>query len=284
MRYQYYFCSINKPQLVNFLQANVIEYKVTEASKIVPSFVTFNLWSDKEETNLLLKELKDLYCTPMSKKAVFTEAERKNAKWLWLWPKSQSIDIENEDDAYDYSCVNYDSLGEKIIHHEVQKGLIAISREPSPKSRNSFWTESTGFGVLFASKKVFDAVNSGSFEGIDFWNVLKKNGSKCENIFQMRSKQVIGQECIEFGHGEIVDRCPMCGKIQYGISSDYIMHMHFNKIQPEIDFFETERIFGQGIAHPNFIVSQRFYRFLKENKLTGGLDFSPIFPAGSSKD
>ena len=278
MKYEHYFYVTRREKVDSFLHSNNIAYKeYIPKIDIVPVRIEFTLWSDKEDTAHLLHELETRNIRPTRVSARFTEAEREATPWLRLHPKSQSIEIVNEDDAYEYSCTWHNYLGELCAHHEEQKNLIAIAREPSANSRNSFWTEATGFSVLFCSKKVFDAVNSGPFEGIDFWNVLKRKGNVCENVIQMRSKTILGRECIELGHGEKVISCPMCGKTQFYNESDYIMHMNFDMIPPENDFYETERIFSQGIGQPRFIISQRLYRFLRDNKMTGGTKIEPIF-------
>lgn len=281
MRYRYHFGEIKTPLLIDFLQSNNIKHKVTEASKFVPSLVIFDLWSDKDYTERVLEELKEMNCRPISVDLEYTDLERNRAELLWLWPKSQKIDIIKEDDSFDYLCEGTSIYGNACYKHKVQKGALRISKEPSLKSKTVFWTESTGFSVVFAAKQVYEAVTTSSLEGIDFWNVLKRNGSVSDSIFQMTSKHMIGRECVEPGHGEIIERCPICGKEQFQTSSNYVMHLYFNKIQTQSDLYVTERMFGAGFGHPNYIVSQRFYRFLKDNKLTGGLEFSPVFRADS---
>ena len=280
MQYQYYFFVRSTEKLITYLQTNDIAYKVREYSNIQETFVQFTLVSNHKKVNFLLNELANMNCKPTIY-IKYTEMERKSAQFLWVWPKRQSIEIVNDMEAYDYHCAGATVFGETAYKHEVQKGLLSIAREPSPKSQNSFWTESTGFSVLFASNKVVDMLRSANFEGINIIPVLKRSGQTCETIYQIRAKNLITQECIQLGHGEIRERCPICGKEQFGFNDSFVLHLYLEKVPYQCDFYETERIFGLGIAHPLFIISQRFYCFLKENKLTGGLDIAPIFPADS---
>ena len=38
----------------------------------------------------------------------------------------------------------------------------------------------------------------------------------------------------------------------------------------------TERIFGEGFARPIYVISQKFYRLLVENKLDKNVTFFPV--------
>ena len=92
----------------------------------------------------------------------------------------------------------------------------------------------------------------------------------------MTSPNILEKECIGIGFGEKIETCPKCGKEQYAIDNAYQLHLDFSKIKEQGDLYMTERIFGYGIAYSLYLISQRFYRLLKEENLAGGITFSPV--------
>ena len=276
MKYRYYFCKPNKPELISFLDQNQIKYEVLNYGSIGLNLVKFILWSNQKQTAYYLEELEKITEKPLIF-IEYTESERMKANFLWLLPKKQVIDIINEDESFAYSCQYTSIMGHICYKHMAQKSIIAIAKEPSAKTKTAFWTESTGFGEVFVKREVLDAVRSDSLSGIDFLNVRLKNGTYSENLFQMTSKNVIDRSCIEPGHGEVVEKCPVCGKEQYDFSSgSYRLHLNTSKIKENSDLYITERMYGAGFAFPLYVISQKFYRLLKENGLTGGASFSPV--------
>lgn len=277
MRYRYYYCDFHQcPELIDFLKKNGIQYRESNAGAHRKPLVIFNIWSNKDNAEYCVEELKKMNRFPL----VFTEyseSDRMKAELLWLWPQRQKIDVINGAESFDFSCQYTSMMGQICYKHEEQKDIIAIAKEPSTKSTNAFWTVSTGFSEVFVDQHVYKAVKASSLVGVDFQNVRLRNGKYSENIFQMTSQNVISRECVGTGYGEIVEKCCVCGKEQYSINSgEYQLHLDFAKIKMKSDLYVTERIFGAGIAEPLYVISQRFYRLLKENGLTGGAKFSPI--------
>lgn len=277
MKYRYHYCDFNQsPELTEFLNENGIAYKEQYAGPNRKPLIVFDVWSNKPNSEYAVRRLKELIRSPHTF-IVYSEADRKKAKLLWLLPQRQKIDIINEDESFEFGCWYESWLGHRCYKHEVQKGLIAISKVPVTKTKDVFWTISTGISELFVDRQVYDAVKASSLDGIDFLDVLLRDGSKTDEIFQMTSSNIIGCECIELGHGEIADKCPVCGKEQYDISSaNYEMHLDTSKIHVQSDLYVTERVFGAGIAYPIYIISQQFYQLLKKSGLTGGAEFIPI--------
>ena len=70
----------------------------------------------------------------------------------------------------------------------------------------------------------------------------------------MTSSNILKKEDIVWGYGEKIEKCPMCGKEQY----------------------VTERLFSEGFARPIYVISQKFYRLLVENKLDKNISFCPV--------
>lgn len=277
MRFRYYFCEREKPELIDFLKQNQIKYKISGNGSARKANIIFNIYSDGTYAEWYIEQFKQIKVFPLVY-TEYSEEDRLNAKLLWLWPKSQKIDIINENEAYDFLCEYRSAFGHSCHKHEVQKGLIAIAKEPATLSKNCFWTISTGFSELFVSRRVYEAVQNSPLKGVQFLNVILKNGDTSDNLFQMVSPNIITRDCIEIGHGEIIERCCVCGAEQYSINSgEYQLHLDISKLKMESDFYMTERIFGAGITEPLYVISQSFYRLLKENGLTGGAQISPVY-------
>ena len=81
---------------------------------------------------------------------------------------------------------------------------------------------------------------------------------------------------IEFGHNEKLRHCPVCGKEQFFIDDAYQLHLCFSDLDVLSDLYKTERIFGDRIPYPVYIISQRFYQLLKSNKLASNVTFVPV--------
>ena len=166
---------------------------------------------------------------------------------------SPHSNIENED-AFRYTCEWTSRLGEKVFQHEEQVKEVVVKKVPSMKKRNAFWCESTGFSVIFADKRIRRLAEENFLSGIEFKNVFLKNGTCSDELFQMTSSNILKKEDIVWGYGEKIEKCPMCGKEQY----------------------VTERLFSEGFARPIYVISQKFYRLLVENKLDKNISFCPV--------
>lgn len=276
MRQKYYFHQLRTPEMIDFLNRNEIPYKVSEESSIVPTFLTFTLWSNQENTAAFLVELTAMSVSPLIFHE-YTESDRKKAEYLWLWPQKQKMEIIGSEDAFRYECEYRSVIGKKCYGHELQIGPVTIRKEPSEKGKATFWTEDTGFSMLFADQKIKTAAEAADIKGIHFMDVKLKSGKNSERIVQLNSDNIIPAEAIEKGHGERVHKCPVCGREKYDINSgEYCLHIDISKIPQGVDFCKTEDIYGGYSPFPLYIVSQRFYRLLKNADLTAGAKFSPV--------
>ena len=106
--------------------------------------------------------------------------------------------------------------------------------------------------------------------------MLLKNGNYSDKLYQMTSKCVIQRETIATGYGEKILKCPVCGKEKFGISSSYQLHLNKFDTISNNDFIITERVFGEDVPYSLHIVSQRFYRLLKQHKLARNVNFEPV--------
>ncbi len=274
MRYEYYFCKRYNPKLIEFLEEQKLRYKIDNC--IGDGLIIFSLWSNWINIDFILNELEKMNVKEPIISVEFTNTEIKNAKLLVITKRKQSIDILNTETAYRYSCCWTSSFGIEKAKHKKQVETFVIGKEPSLKTSTALWSEDAGIAELFTDKRVVELVKNNSLRGIKFEKVLNKKGVCSENIFQIKSPNILSNECICFGYGEQKHLCHICGKEQFFIDNAYQLHLDFSKINVQSDLYMTERIWGEGIAFPLYIISQRFYSLLKENKLDCGIKVTPV--------
>ena len=275
MKLRYYFCDRFDATLEDFLQKEKIKYKVTNATTRLP-LIVFNIWSDEKDFEYKLRIVRELCAREPLRFAEYSSSEYSNAKLLIMRPKKQQIGIINENDAFRYSCKWINSIGETVVRHEKQIGVLSIDKEPSISSTTAFWCEDSGFFIIFASKHFVDLSIQNHLTGIVFRDVMLKNGERSKNLFQISSDNTINRDCIGTGYGEIVEVCPHCGAEQYFIDEAHQLHLDYSKIQTQSDLYLTEQIFGQGDPYSLYLISQRFYQLLKQAKLDAHVAFSPV--------
>lgn len=274
MRRKYCYGERTRAPLVDFLEKNRICYELTE------DILSFSIWDDSENAAEIINKLAEIVVREPIVLVEYSEKEISSAELIWITPKKQNIDIINGKEAYLSTCKYTDFIGMTRTKHMQQIGLFAVAKEPSMKKRTAFWAESTGFSVLFADFRVRNLVKDNALSGVVFNNVLLKNRSYSEKLFQMTSDNVLGRQCIGTGYGEKIISCRFCGKEQFVIETSYQLHMDFSKIGKKSDMYVTEQIFGDGIASPLYIISQQFYQLLKKANLAGGITVSPVVDIG----
>lgn len=279
MRFEYRFCLSYQADLIKLLEIHEIHYRLSGTvgdyfsnGTPVPVFVIFGF---KQHTPLIDELSRKYRCRPQVR-VVYSAKEINSAQLLWMTPKKQSIEIANSYEALSFSCTWVDSRGTARSHHKEQVALFGIKKEPSAKTKTAFWSSSTGFSEVFTDWRVKELVESSNLHGVDFLPTIVAGGSHSNNIFQLTTSNKVCSDYIVFGKGEKEICCPMCGKKQYAFNDTYQLHLDVRGIELNEDLFMTDRIFGEGIARPLYLVSQRFYRLLKTNGLTSNVSFDPV--------
>lgn len=275
MRRKYYYCQLYDPLLVDILEANEIRYQVTSGSS-TPSLISFSIWDNSANAAELIKELAEVAKRVPIITAEYSASEISSAELIWITPVKQCVDIMNVQEAYIRTCTYTDFIGNFRVKHRQQKKLFVVAKEPLIGKQTSFWTESTGFAELFTDYRVRELIRENALTGIDLKNVVLRNGSYSDKLFQITSQNLLDRQCIGTGYGEKIIRCELCGKEQFSIDNAYQLHMDFSKIDKKSDMYVTKRMFGEGISYPLYLISQRFYQLLKQNNLAGNVKFSPV--------
>lgn len=275
MRYQhYYFCKKN-PQILTWLETNRIKYHFRV------DFVCFHVYSDQSNSAIQFKEIEKMsgMIGPIIT-VEFTPKELATAEYLMITPRKQVISIINTPEAYRFSCTRITEAGFEKSYHAEQVSLFAIAKEPSCKTQTAFWSPDNAFDELFTDYRVRNLAEENSMEGIVFKNVLLKNGLVSEKIYQMTTENTISQTQIELGHGEKEYCCPICGKQKFFIDNAYQLHLNLQDLKLQGDLYKTERIFGERLPEPVYIISQKFYRLLKSTKLLSNVTLVPVVDTG----
>ena len=280
MRYRYYYCERTSQQLIDYLTFENIKHKVTAGISTgkyaCPALVSFNIWADDKNAEQHMQALNEMSRFGPTKYAEYSQADYAKAAYLLMRPKSQSIEIVNPDEAFQYSCQWINSVGMHLRKHEKQVGPVAIAKEPDIRKSTALWSEDTGFSVFFASKSVVDLVEKHNLVGVSFQKVKLRNGNESERIFQMTSPNIITQDCMGMDNLKMVETCCICEKKQFFLDHAEQLHVDFSKLPVEGDLYLTESIFGEGDPEPLYIISQKYYQLLNENKLARNIVFTPV--------
>lgn len=278
MKIGYHFSTFYKEEIETWLISHNIKYETSDGV-FFQRCLYFTIWSTTNNCDALLKELHNMARLRPSACAYYSPKDLSVAPLLEIRPKSLKMCIENIDESFRYDC-QWSHMADRFeIHkayHKEQIGTIMITKEPSVTTKTVFWGPDDGGAIIFADKKVVDLALQENLKGILFQDVLLKNRKPSERIFQMLAEDIVQQGDIAWGKGEKEEVCRMCGKKQYALSNTYQLHLYDDPVYREKDFFSTERIFGEGIAQPIYIISQRFYQLLKQNKFTAQVNFVPV--------
>lgn len=259
-----------------YLKDRNIPYEITMIMNKIRAKIWFRINSSMENYEALIKDFESMGDKYSWIDVEYNENELDQAEYLWLFPVKQSIDIVNEDN-FTYSCQYIDKIfGCTIYRHATQINDIVIRKEPSTKKRTAFWFESTGWSYIFTDFRVKNLVTSNNLQGIEFRDVYLKNGKKSEVLYQIDSPIRLKEEDLVFENNTKIEKCPNCGRNQYVMKGDQLLHLNGKKIDLNIDLFITDTFFGEGGGWSNYIISRRFYQLLKKYNLAGGLNLSPV--------
>ena len=275
MRYRYYYFDRRKNEVAEFLNDNKIKYDVIDYGGD-DVWLRFSIYSSMANADYCTEELKKMNRKAIDVFAEYTAKEYSEAKLLWMYPYNFFVDVLNVEESIRYACSWMSRSGWEVGNHPEQICDYVIHKVPSTKKTVAFHTNDTGSSDLYADYRIKQLVEEYQLKGFKFRNVYLKNGVCCDDFFQVEAPCIIKEECMEFGYGEKVHRCPVCDRKHYYLGNAIQLHLDLSKIEEESDLYITEGIFGDGHPGPYYIISQKLYRLLKEKKLAGKLTFRPI--------
>jgi hypothetical protein len=94
----------------------------------------------------------------------------------------------------------------------------------------------------------------------------------------MMSEKIVFIESISKDNIKKIKHCPRCGKQKFIVETDYQLHLlsDMMKTYENDDFVQTEAVFGEGIPHSIELISQKFYRILKDRMLLKNTIVEPV--------
>lgn len=188
--------------------------------------------------------------------AVYTNQELDNAKWLTV------RSIWN----HEYPTDNY----EITIYKKNKQIADFIIKQPNWKSKNflqMYWI----YDELFISPKAKELLNNSKLKGFKFRNTLNKNKKTNTEIFQLVIEKELKKSLIISEESILISKNKKLFKTG---RQQQFKEKNFNN---DVDIIKTKESFGESlIASRMILISQKFYKFLKENNLDENLVFEPV--------
>lgn len=273
MRYQFYYYIKAPEHLLAFLTETKIKHQAYDNG-----YVKFSVYSSQPNHQALLDTLSSVYhCRAPLVYCDYSAKDRDEAEYLWIMPGKYCIDVMNKNEAYQYDCT-YEHITTRTqrAHHKKQIGTFKIAKVPNLHTQTAFFSPDTGSNELFADHRIKALTEEHHLQGLCFLPLLLKNGQLSHELFQLTSPHVLGMSAVVRGHGETSDFCPICGKEALVTTSAYQMHLHRSHLDTSLDLMISDAFWGEGIPYSVQIISQRFYRLLRQEKLTGSLQIDPV--------
>lgn len=218
----------------------------------------------------------------------YVESEFLNAKWLLARNSTSKVIPFNCETIDRCECfVGLNKIGVPDGRHRVQNEPYVI-RSPIKWGRSAFVSAMYREERLFCNDSIRAILTAEQITGIEFDPVYKKATMKpMEDIHQLKYTHTVPDGAIASFSGYKEYVCEQCGMhmLRQGMEKNSFALRH-NFIDESIDLWETLPIF-LGSEHvpaingdKKLIISQKFYRFLRENKFDRGFHFEPLEDRG----
>lgn len=213
---------------------------------------------------------------PLTVWSDYTKKEIESSPWVSITPCRHCVDIENYNEAMFYYCrkIGYPAQVD-WIHDQEQIEDFKVSKAPK-RTRTVFYSGDTGIGDVFVDERLKQMVEANGLRGVVFRRVLTKKGIERNDLFQLTSETIVPRERIALGHGERFSECSYCYSKQIILDETHPLYLKGSADDLSSDFYVTARIFGEGVAHPYYLMSKRFYQCLKNERMLYSLRAKPV--------
>lgn len=257
--------------------------QIEELNRILPAETTAEESAAKEAHYAKTKEwIKG--CVLVSHFAQYSEEERRSAKWLYARNVTAKVIPVNCETVDGHQCfVKLSKMGHPLGRHEIQNEPYVI-RSPIKWGRSAFVSAEYHDERLFCSDRVRQILSANHITGIDFQPVLKKSTMQpMDDIHQLVFTHTIPDGVVVSISGMEDYVCDQCGMHMLRWSYEHNFYgLRDGVLDEDIDFWITQPMFLGAAptdavrAQQHLIISQKAYRFLIENKLDRGFDFTPL--------
>lgn len=211
---------------------------------------------------------------------VYSEDEYDAAKWLFVRSSFSKIIPIDENTAIQYSCCLGD--GNPVNTNSMHRSIIdALSvKRFSSWGKRSFASLCYDEHELFCNKQTRDALMKANINGIKF-EPAYSNGVECSDIYRMRSDLYVPNEAIVSERDVDVCKCPICNMSMLAYNNTRgTFAIKARLLDDDVDFYKTPPMFLSAVnkkgGFSQTIVSQKLYRFIKDNKMDRALYFTPL--------
>ena len=217
----------------------------------------------------------------------YTIEELESAKWLLARNSTSKVIPFNCETIDRCECfVGLNKIGDPDGRHEVQNEPYVI-RSPIKWGRSAFVSAMYHEERLFCNDSIRAILTAQQITGIEFDPVYKKATMKpMEDIYQLKYTHTVPDGAIVSFSGLKEYICEQCGMhmLLQSMEEKSSFALRHNFIDESIDLWETLPMFTSAKyrthAHKKLIISQKFYRFLRENKFDRGFHFDPLEDRG----
>lgn len=266
---KYLFRENYSQNLMAFLSENKIKYTEKKNDFIGMHLITFTVDNPQLAEQLLAFAKNE----PIIE-VKYSQKELESASLIRIHAKRQEVNVINSADAFEFGCKIVDQNGIGRAYHKEQVRSVKIDKCPKEKKGSVLYSPIVGFGELFADARFYELCKKNKLAGIRFLPVYDKKGAEQQGLWQVTADGVISVSDIVLGYGEKMISCPVCN--QKKIVPPQAYELHVKAMNVEQDFYVTERVFGEGISDPYFLISQRLYQLLAAEGLLNDLVLIPV--------
>ena len=282
MTIQHHYYIKYTDELLDFLDENKIKYEFSVSA----GDICLDICEDHKKYNEFLQLIpEDAFNT---KKYKFSKKEIDEAEWLTMRCTNTRFEAQAWESTFEYSCCHTRtdvSFGKiythKMAYHGKQIAPYSFNKSNISWGKSAFCgTVTGGRATIFCCDRAKDSIAAEGLTGLSFGPVLQ-HGKKnyLDDINQLVFDNIIPDEKIRMEGLIKIWHCPMCGKKKYKIDALSRPVIKREALGGQ-DFYSTPENYAvftdETRPHAIFIVSQRAYRVLKENRMTGTLEFFPL--------
>lgn len=215
----------------------------------------------------------------------YSKKEMNESKWFYVRSTCMKLDNLNEN-TFEYSCYSeeeYFVAGKmrKRVYHELQVEPFAFKPIKWNDRNHIYSAFEGGYDIMFCDDIVKELMMTNNVNGIKFEKVLwAKKNIELPNAHQITTDNIIPDEALViegFEKGYVsIKKCPICGRITYIPNNAFILGAREEYLDENVDIYRTNYLFGMSRGLPMYIISQKIYKLLENNKMTRNLKIRPL--------
>ncbi len=269
-----YVCESSRP-LLAALEERGVRYECPEPLPGAARWAVFTVdrarLADRE-----LFELAEAHKISCLLTRQYTKREMEDTRFFTVRCDLRKLAVrEDPQTTWVYPCGH----GNGVFCRRVQTGPF-VCAGPFRWMGQHHWVSETGFSPpLFCDTVTREALEEADLAGVRFLPVFDRDGAEpLPNLHQLLPEKILPREALvlpENGEDCRLKPCPLCGAPHYLLTGAFQLKAR-EKYLAEGDIFATEALFGDLYARSMIIVSQTFFRLLRDKKLDKNLRFEPV--------